>query len=475
MIKPYFSVVIGKGFGDEGKGMAVDYLASRYKKTLVVRHNGGAQSGHTVELPDKRFVFHELSSGSFRGADTFWADTFYPDMFKLGEEIKEFRIVTGGKSDFSKSDGDKERLNIPAIYVDMNTQVTTIDDVLINMAAETMRGEGRHGSCGMGIYEAFCRGEAGYGITIGELIKLDVEGLVSRLEDIRREYLPKRLRELGIEVVGECGYKVEGKEVCGHEEFIEYMDMLKDRNVLENVASVMLENMSYVKPVWNVKELFDSYDSVIFENGQGLLLDTDNEEYSPHVTASKTGLYNPCRILGGMGYIPDEVVYVTRSYVTRHGAGPLPNECDREKLGIMEVDVTNIHNPWQGSIRYGRHSKIEDFYKDIKVDMENLKGIKSWESTELNMKTSAGSAHNMDEHKTKCILMITHLDETKGKLLCEDGDVDVEKLCRRLGVKRVGRDEGGDYEGEGVFDGYYLSWSRYGVEKIVDKIDFIML
>ena len=405
MIKPYFSVVIGKGFGDEGKGMAVDYLASHYKKALVVRHNGGAQSGHTVELPDKRFVFHELSSGSFRGADTFWADTYYPDMYKLKEEIDEFKAVNGG--DWS-----------PVVYADVNTQVTTIDDVLLNMAAETMRGEGRHGSCGMGIYEAFCRGEAGYGITIGELRGLDFSSLVARLERIRENYVPRRMKELGLDI-----------RLSENPEFLEYMEMLEDRAVLENVASVMLDNVHYIQPVENVKELFYRYEGVIFESGQGLLLDTDNEEYSPHVTASKTGLSNPCRILGDMGCMPNEVVYVTRTYVTRHGAGALPNECDRSELGIVETDITNIHNPWQGSIRYARHSKIEEFAKDIKVDMENLNGDAS----------------------VKCMLMITHLDESKGMILCEDEDVRVEEFCEK-GEKKNG----------GIFDGYYLSWSRYG-------------
>lgn len=409
MIKPYISVVIGKGFGDEGKGMAVDYLASRYNKTLVVRHNGGAQSGHTVELPDKRFVFHELSSGSFRGADTFWADTYYPDMFKLGEEIEDYRVAI-----------DEE----PIIFADKNTQITIIDDVLINMAAETIRGEGRHGSCGMGIYEAFVRGEAGYGLTIGELIKMDEDLLVSRLEDIRREYVPNRLKELGIDV---DKLRKENRERA-----IEYLDMLNERAVLENVARVILKNMTYVKPVEDVKELFSRYEGVIFENGQGLLLDTDNEEYSPHVTASKTGLFNPCRLLKKIGENVDEVVYVTRTYVTRHGAGPLPNECDRLELGIVESDITNIHNPWQGSIRYGRHSMLDEFHKDIKIDMENL---------------------NEMEGFTKCMLMITHLDETGGRVLCENEDVGVEAFCERLRKNEMGR---------GMFDGYYLSWSRYG-------------
>ena len=59
--------IIGANFGDEGKGLAINHF-SREGKNLVVRHNGGAQSGHTVERDGKKFVFHELSSGSFNGA-----------------------------------------------------------------------------------------------------------------------------------------------------------------------------------------------------------------------------------------------------------------------------------------------------------------------------------------------------------------------------------------------------------------------
>lgn len=50
-------IVIGKNFGDEGKGLAVDYFsriaAMNQQPCLVVRHNGGAQAGHSVDLPDR--------------------------------------------------------------------------------------------------------------------------------------------------------------------------------------------------------------------------------------------------------------------------------------------------------------------------------------------------------------------------------------------------------------------------------------
>ena len=180
MKKVKYNVVIGKNFGDEGKGMAVDRLSTDAGKTLVIRHNGGAQSGHTVETEAFRFVFHSLGSGSLRGADTFWADTFYPDLYKLGEECSAFIAVTG---------------KVPCIYAMPETGITLIDDVLVNMSAEVSRGAKRHGSCGMGIYEAHLRSEAGYAVTMQELFHMNQEELVARLLQIREEYLPDRLAE----------------------------------------------------------------------------------------------------------------------------------------------------------------------------------------------------------------------------------------------------------------------------------------
>lgn len=402
MRKPYFCTVIGKGFGDEGKGMAVDFLSSYCENVLVIRHNGGAQSGHTVELPDKRFVFHELSSGSFRYADTFWADTFYPDLYKLGEELEDFRAVAGF---------------VPDIYAHKNTRITIIDDVLINMAAEQSRGNKRHGSCGMGIYEAQCRSDAGFDITIGELLIWNTEELFFRLQEIRRNYLPIRLKELGLEI-SDLG---------------EYGEMLQDDNILENVATLILENIKNIKPVEDLATFIYGYNRVIFENGQGLLLDSENETYSPHVTASRTGLTNPCEFLHNLNASLDEVVYVTRSYVTRHGAGPLPNECSRADLGIITEDRTNIENPWQGNLRYARHEDAEEFVAPVRNDLENLKILKG------NAPTVA--------------LMITHLNETNQYLKTKEGDYSVEKFCQLPQINQT-------------FSRFYLSSSCYGADII---------
>lgn len=404
MKKVKFNVVIGKNFGDEGKGMAVDMLSTDAGRTVVIRHNGGSQSGHTVEKDDIRFVFHALGSGSLRGADTFWADTFYPDLYKLGEECSAFLALTGF---------------VPRIYAMPDAQITLIDDVLLNMAAEVARGADRHGSCGMGIYEAYCRSEAGFAVTVEELVHMNSEQLVMRMAEIRRQYVPVRLAALGF------GDKYALPE--------EYAELLENSAVLENAAESILANLKYVQIITDVKAFLDSYDTVIFENGQGLLLDSENTEFAPHVTASRTGLHNPVAFLSRFGFVPERVVYVTRSYVTRHGAGPLPFECKREHLGIEGSDLTNIPNPWQESLRYASHGTITDFIKPVAKD--------------LSLLPERGN-------KCECLLLITHLNETHGKILLKEEALDAEGLGCRL-------------ECETVFDSIAESYTRFSKDIIV--------
>ena len=54
-------VVIGSQWGDEGKAKVVDFLT--LDADYIVRFQGGANAGHTVEVGDKKFVFHLIPSG----------------------------------------------------------------------------------------------------------------------------------------------------------------------------------------------------------------------------------------------------------------------------------------------------------------------------------------------------------------------------------------------------------------------------
>ena len=58
-------VTVGLGFGDEGKGAAVDFLTRAFGAELVVRYCGGCQAGHNVQLPDgRRHTFSQFGAGT---------------------------------------------------------------------------------------------------------------------------------------------------------------------------------------------------------------------------------------------------------------------------------------------------------------------------------------------------------------------------------------------------------------------------
>src|SRR4051795_5248276 len=58
-------ITVGLGFGDEGKGAAVDFLARHFEADLVVRYCGGSQAGHNVQLPDgRRHTFSQFGAGT---------------------------------------------------------------------------------------------------------------------------------------------------------------------------------------------------------------------------------------------------------------------------------------------------------------------------------------------------------------------------------------------------------------------------
>jgi adenylosuccinate synthase len=350
--------IIGANFGDEGKGLAVNHF-SQEGKNLVIRHNGGAQSGHTVEIGDKKFVFHELSSGSFNGADTYWADTYHPDLYTLGKEYGDFQKLTG---------------IAPVIFCDKNTKITLIDDVFLNCFKET---QDKAGSCGMGIWECVYRNNAGFGVTIEQVQKLSIEQLFFLLKDIRQKYsIPKLLK---------YAQKYRNSDSM-------YKDMLLDSATIFNYVVEIKNNVEKVRIV-DLGELFDKYDNIIFENGQGLLIDGDFDMV--HGTPSKTGLYNVNACLKKYGKTLDEAIYVTRPYLTRHGRGNFV-----EDTFYGPIDETNVHNQWQESIRYGRFDSVDDLVKRIKADCPNL-----------------------EPH-----ILVTHTNYTDGLIMTKTGDVAIKRL-----------------------------------------------
>jgi adenylosuccinate synthase len=90
------------------------------------------------------------------------------------------------------------------------------------------------------------------------------------------------------------------------------------------------------------------FDDIVFEGAQGLLLDQHRKEFLPHVTHSNTGVKNVEVLCAQAGVTEKEIYYVSRTYLTRHGAGPLPGE----DPAMQFEDETNRDGHWQGPLRF---------------------------------------------------------------------------------------------------------------------------
>ena len=441
--------VIGKNFGDEGKGYTCSRLASSLKKSLIIKHNGGGQAGHTVEDPEGkwRFIHHQIGAGAAYHVPTLFADSFMPDLFQLGKEVKAFTELFGFQ---------------PILYSEKNARITTIDDVLLNMGAELARGKNLHGSCGMGIEECVQRNAAGYGITVEELATWSKQDLLHRLKQIREEYTGRRAKILGIQEPASSIDKNQSNLMNlstasnpSNSSNISnpYYEMLNNETVLENFVEEVKENVKLLTLVDADRKWLEGFQHLIFETGQGLLLDQDYEAYAPHLTSSKTGIHNPAIFLEKRGLSLEEAIYVTRPYVTRHGNGPLPCEVERSELPGVGEDLTNQPNEWQGILRYAKHESLEAFFAPVVRDRDSLKQderiehIKK-ESTEITETTGvAGITENIGGSKLqklpqspKLSILVTQLSETGNQLYFEEGNISFETLQKageELGIQCI--------------------------------------
>lgn len=341
------NAVIGGNYGDEGKGLITDYLSSLNSSTLVIRFNGGAQAGHTVVTPqNQRHVFHLLSSGSFAGADTFLSQHCLFDPRMLVEECQIYQRARG---------------KMPSVFVHPHCVVTTPCDLLINQYLEYQRGEQRHGSCGLGIGEAIGRHtQTNHQLFVSDL--LDLDRCYEKLESMRCHWIPERLSELGL--------SFHQNDKMARDFFTAISSNGLTRWFLEDIKkSVHLINIT------NESLLLDRYQSWVFEGAQGLLLDQNYGEF-PHVTRSNTGLKNIKTLLS---QLPDyetyelDVYYVTRAYLTRHGAGPLAHELKTAPYEKIN-DPTNIRNEFQGHLRFA-YLNLDLLKQAIDTDIDTNKEL----------------------------------------------------------------------------------------------------
>ena len=301
-------VVIGANLGDEGKGLVSYCLGETAinsgERVLTVLYNGGAQRAHTA----RGRVFHCTGTSDFIGGDTYYHHKFLLDPITLW--------LTG-----------------ETVYIDPRCRVILPCDVMRNRKKEISRGDNKHGSCGMGIFEASKRStNPNYLVEAAELY--DAYTLYNKVKRIQSEY----------------------------NDAFENDDLYNLDNWMRAVAYVT-ENCQ----IKTFGEIYPDYDTIIYEGGQGLLLDQSNVGNFPHLTPSSVGGYNIASDIAALN-LPTSIYYVSRTYMTRHGAGPMEAECEKKDINPNIVDKTNEENPWQGKLRFG-YLNTDSLYNRVQQDL----------------------------------------------------------------------------------------------------------
>ena len=286
--KTHCVVVVGAQWGDEGKGKIVDVLAER--ADLVVRYQGGANAGHTVDTGEGggEFVLHQIPSGILQGAVCVVGNGVVLDPEQLFAELDAL-TARGVRTEHKLHVSDRAHLTLPY-------------HKLLDRAREKKE---KIGTTGRGIGPTYEDKYGRRGIRVG-----DLRNLVRAQELVRaRVEAANQMLEL-LERTRGSG------ERASPEEHVHLLERLAPRLLPLAVDSGRV--------VW---EALERGEAVLLEGAQGALLDVDHGTY-PYVTSSNTTAGGAAVGVGIGPTAIDAVLGVVKAYTTRVGNGPLPTEAE---------------------------------------------------------------------------------------------------------------------------------------------------
>jgi adenylosuccinate synthase len=293
--KTHCVVVVGAQWGDEGKGKIVDVLAER--ADLVVRYQGGANAGHTVNTGATEFVLHQIPSGILQGAVCVVGNGVVLDPEQLFAELDAL-AAKGVRTEHKLYISDRAHLTLPF-------------HKLLDRAREKRE---QIGTTGRGIGPTYEDKYGRRGIRVGDLRNL------ARTQELVRTRVEAANAMLGL-LGGGGGGGGSGRgsgERANAEEHVRLLERLAPRLLPLAVDAGRV--------VW---EALERGESVLLEGAQGALLDVDHGTY-PYVTSSNTTAGGAAVGVGIGPTAIDAVLGVVKAYTTRVGNGPLPTEAAPE-------------------------------------------------------------------------------------------------------------------------------------------------
>lgn len=405
------TVVVGAQWGDEGKAKITDLLAEY--ADVIIRYQGGCNAGHTVVANNETYKFHLIPSGVlYKNKFCFIATgtVIHPETFlKETEELIERGV------------------NLSSLRISPLATITLPYHIDIDGISENTSGKNKIGTTKKGIGPTYSDKIGRYGIKIQDLY--DEEALNARLDAI----LPLKNKMLE---------KVFGTKTYSKEEMLEYC---------KKYAEIF---RPYVCNEWvdKLSSALKEDKKILFEGAQGIMLDIDYGTY-PYVTSS-----NPIGggAATGSGVGPthiENVIGVTKAYITRVGEGPFVTELLNEtgerirtiggefgtttgrprrcgwfdavlsrycvlvggltEMAITKLDVFDTFDELKVCVAY-KDTRDDKIYKDYPTNIYMHKYLEPVYETYKGWKTDISKAKTMDELPTNAKAYLKKLEELVG-------------------------------------------------------------
>ncbi|WBB64283.1 adenylosuccinate synthase [Streptomyces sp. WMMC500] len=276
-------VLLGAQWGDEGKGKATDLLGGSVD--YVVRFQGGNNAGHTVVVGDQKYALHLLPSGILSPGCT--------PVIGNGVVVDP-EVLLGELSALQARGVDTSKLLLSG-----NAHLITPYHTDLDKVTERFLGTRKIGTTGRGIGPAYAD-------------KINRVGI--RVQDLFDESILRQKVDAALDQKNQILAKLYNRRA------------IRPDAVVEQLLGYAGQLRPYVADTTLLlNDAIDAGKVVLFEGGQGTLLDVDHGTY-PFVTSSNPTAGGACT---GAGVGPtriSRVIGILKAYTTRVGAGPFPTE-----------------------------------------------------------------------------------------------------------------------------------------------------
>lgn len=286
-------VILGAQWGDESKGKLTDVYAEHAE--VVARYQGGDNAGHTIVHGDKTFILHLIPSGILR-----------PNTVNvIGNGV-----VINLETLFREIDGLQEQgveISCDNLKISDRAHLIMPYHKLVEHY-EQMGSTTKIGTTSRGIGPAYSdKMNRHAGIRVGDLLEFD--------------NFQKKL-DYNLETKADA---LQIGDVPRHDLIETYYQYA------ERITPYITDTVAFMHDAIATEK------QILFEGAQGTMLDIDFGTY-PYVTSSNCTAGAVCTGLGIGPKNIDEVLGVSKAYVTRVGGGPFPTEMPPD----LDEEIRNI-------------------------------------------------------------------------------------------------------------------------------------